>query len=41
MVAGKLEHPGVVRVYDVGVFDGTYYLVMEFVEGEPLANLIE
>jgi hypothetical protein len=39
MVAGKLEHPGVVRVYDVGVFEGTYYLVMEFVEGEPLANL--
>ena len=33
---GKLSHPNVVPVYDVGVIDGQIYLVMEWVQGTTL-----
>ena len=32
----QLSHPGIVNILDRGVADDTYYLVMEFVEGESL-----
>jgi serine/threonine protein kinase len=35
--AGKLAHPGIVPVFDVGEQDGTPFLVMEFVEGRTLS----
>jgi eukaryotic-like serine/threonine-protein kinase len=40
-----LHHPGVVRVYDYGEATGpsgdpVTYLVMEYVDGEPLSNLL-
>jgi len=38
-LAAKLQHPNIVTIYDVGEVNGTYYIVMEFVEGRPL-NLI-
>jgi serine/threonine-protein kinase len=31
--AAKLNHPGVVSVYDTGSDDGTHYIVMEHVAG--------
>jgi hypothetical protein len=34
--AGKLLHPGIVTVFDVGEADGLPYLAMEFVEGATL-----
>jgi hypothetical protein len=34
--AGKLLHPGIVTVFDVGEADGVPYLAMEFVEGATL-----
>jgi serine/threonine-protein kinase len=38
--AAGLQHPNVVGVYDRGEFDGTYYIAMEFCEGESLKDLI-
>jgi eukaryotic-like serine/threonine-protein kinase len=35
--AGKLAHPGIVPVFDVGEQDGVPFLVMEFVEGRTLS----
>ena len=39
--AGRLTHPGIVTVYDVGEFEGTPYLVMEFVDGRSLAAAMD
>jgi Tol biopolymer transport system component len=34
----SLSHPNICHLYDVGVQDGTSYLVMEYMEGETLAD---
>src|SRR6266568_9006561 len=34
----QLSHPHICALYDVGNQDGTEYLVMEFLEGESLAD---
>ncbi len=36
----SLNHPNVCHLYDIGSHDGTDYLVMEFLEGETLAERI-
>jgi len=38
--AGRLHHPNIVSIFDVGEHDGEAYIVMEFVSGETLAQLI-
>ncbi|HEX4979046.1 MAG TPA: Stk1 family PASTA domain-containing Ser/Thr kinase, partial [Acidimicrobiales bacterium] len=38
--AANLSHPNVVPVYDWGEEDGTYYIVMEYVEGRTLSQMI-
>jgi serine/threonine protein kinase len=38
--AGKLQHPNIVTIYDLGDQDGNPYMVMEFLEGESLASII-
>ena len=37
-LAGKLRHPHIVSILDAGVEDAMHYLVMELIEGEPLAR---
>jgi serine/threonine-protein kinase len=37
---GRLEHPGIVPVHDVGRDDGGFFLVMKYVEGETLEDVI-
>lgn len=37
----KLEHSNIVRIEDFLIEGSTYYLVMEFVEGNDLAHLLE
>ena len=39
-VAGRLNHPGIVRIYAADVWDGRPALVMELVEGGTLAQLL-
>jgi serine/threonine protein kinase len=36
--AGRLAHPGIVPVFDVGEQDGVPFLVMEYIEGQTLAD---
>src|SRR5262249_32311045 len=39
--AALLPHPNLCPIYDVGEDNGTPYLVMEFIEGKPLGDLID
>ncbi len=37
----RLSHPNIVHVYDMNRHEGTYYYVMEYVEGEDLGNMMK
>lgn len=39
--AASLSHPNVVSIYDVGQEDETHYIVMEFIDGKTLNDLIK
>ncbi|MFA5602142.1 MAG: Stk1 family PASTA domain-containing Ser/Thr kinase [Bacilli bacterium] len=39
--ASSLSHPNIVEMYDVGEDDGNYYIVMEYIEGKTLKELIK
>jgi serine/threonine-protein kinase len=39
--AGRLSHPNIVGVYDYGETDETAYIVMEFVEGQSLKQMLD
>ncbi|HEX3560142.1 MAG TPA: protein kinase [Pyrinomonadaceae bacterium] len=40
-VQAQLDHPGIVKIYDYIVSEQTYYIVMEYVEGNSLAQVIK
>jgi serine/threonine-protein kinase len=40
MAAGRLQHPGIVAVYDYGEEDGAAYIVMELAPGEDLDDYV-
>jgi len=39
-IVARLDHPNIVRGIDVGRTGGTYYLAMEYVEGESVGDLL-
>ncbi len=39
--ASSLSHPNIVEVYDVGEDHGIYYIVMEYIEGKHLKQLLK
>ncbi len=39
--ASSLSHPNIVEMYDVGEDNGSYFIVMEYVDGKTLKNLIK
>ena len=41
MSASALSHPNIVEMYDVGEDDGNYFIVMEYIDGKTLKNLIK
>src|SRR5215510_4941675 len=38
--AANLNHPNIVSIFDWGQQDDTYFIVMEFIDGRSLADLI-
>jgi len=40
-LCGRLAHSNVVSVFDIGVGDNTYFIVMEYVDGADLKQVIE
>jgi serine/threonine-protein kinase len=40
-LSAHLSHSNVVSVFDIGVGDGTYFIVMEYVEGADLKNVMD
>ena len=38
--AARLNHPHIVTIHDVGEANGTYFIVMEYLEGPSLADLL-
>jgi eukaryotic-like serine/threonine-protein kinase len=40
LASSRLNHPGVVRLYDAGEHEGALYLVMELVDGHSLRDVI-
>jgi len=39
-VLAKLSDPNTVRIFDFGIWEGRSYLVMEFIDGHPLSQVI-
>ncbi|MBU2563776.1 MAG: PASTA domain-containing protein [Actinobacteria bacterium] len=40
-ILARLNHPNIVQVYDWGEFNSSYFICMEYVEGESLKEIIE
>jgi serine/threonine-protein kinase len=41
ILARRIVHPSVCRIYDLHEADGTLFITMEFVDGRPLASLVK
>ena len=36
----ELYHPNIVRIYDAGIYENKYFIVMDYIEGKTLKDLI-
>ena len=41
ILARKITHRNIIRIFDLGVADGLRFITMEFVEGQDLSSLLE
>ena len=41
LAAARLNHPRIVRVYDSGQDSGTYFIVMEYIDGQTLSKVLK
>lgn len=39
--AGRMEHPNIVQIHDVGYAEGRHFIVMQYVDGESLSTVVE
>ena len=39
-LAAQLQHPNIVQIYDLGKVERSYYLAMEYVDGEDLRSIL-
>lgn len=40
-IVQRLTHPGIVRIHDLGLYDGVLFVVMDLLEGETLASRVQ
>ncbi len=40
-ILARLNHPNIVQIYDWGEFDNSYFICMEYIEGNSLKEIIE
>jgi hypothetical protein len=40
-IAAALNHPNVVHIYDLGEADGSYFIVMEYLEGQSMSAVLK
>lgn len=39
-IAAHLNHPGIVKIYDIGSVNGKHFISMEYLEGKPLSEIL-
>lgn len=40
VAVSKLDHPNIIEIFDIGEYDSRQYIVMEYVEGQTLKELV-
>jgi len=40
-IAGKLNHPNIAQIYDLGKVDGSYYIALEYISGKDMKTIFE
>jgi serine/threonine protein kinase len=40
-IAGKLNHPNIAQIFDLGKEEGSYYIALEYISGKDLKTLLE